>query len=211
MPDTDEVPGSSPPRPASPSRPAARVAPPQKRLRNSDARSAPPCGPVNTWSSGSPGVASSSASASTTNPRQDQPTCRRPAPLCAGPSREVWADAWRWVILDTRSIAWARGREWSTAPALGEPRMAYHLRGIVLPDDEERDLNAVASRTSRNGADRSSATRNVCAAILASVLLTQMAAAMLLSASGDAPTIDEPAHLAAGTAYVFRHDLRLTP
>lgn len=89
--------------------------------------------------------------------------------------------------------------------------MAYHLRGIVLPDDEERDLYAVASRTSRNGADRSSATRNVCAAILASVLLTQMAAAMLLSASGDAPTIDEPAHLAAGTAYVFRHDLRLNP
>jgi Dolichyl-phosphate-mannose-protein mannosyltransferase len=46
-------------------------------------------------------------------------------------------------------------------------------------------------------------------AVAAVLLVGQFAAAMLVSTSGDAPTYDEPAHLAAGVAYLTQRDLRL--
>lgn len=61
------------------------------------------------------------------------------------------------------------------------------------------------------GATRSARQRRRLLGVAVTVLLVQMAVQMLLSASGDAPTNDEPAHLGSGLAYTRRHDLRFSP
>lgn len=46
---------------------------------------------------------------------------------------------------------------------------------------------------------------------MVALLLGQMAAGMVLSGRDESPTNDEPAHIGAGVAYVYGHDLRWAP
>ena len=64
--------------------------------------------------------------------------------------------------------------------------------------------------TEATGEDRSPATPRW-VWIIVMVLLCQMAAGMVLSGRNESPTNDEPAHIGAGVAYVYGHDLRWGP
>jgi 4-amino-4-deoxy-L-arabinose transferase-like glycosyltransferase len=75
-----------------------------------------------------------------------------------------------------------------------------------------RDVRTAAARWRSSRADRhdgSSRRRRWLVPLAASVLLGQMTVAMLLSSRDDAPTYDEPAHLAAGVGYLRFGQLRL--
>lgn len=75
-----------------------------------------------------------------------------------------------------------------------------------------RDVGTAAARGRSSWAERlagSSRRRRWLVLLAAGVLLGQMSLAMLLSSRDDAPTYDEPAHLAAGVGYLRFGQLRL--
>jgi 4-amino-4-deoxy-L-arabinose transferase-like glycosyltransferase len=91
----------------------------------------------------------------------------------------------------------------SKAPA--PPEAPTDLTVTVDPDEPAEPEPAPAGRHQRTA--RPAGRWLVAAA--AALLLAQFAAAMAWASKGDAPTYDEPAHLAAGASYLTTRDLRL--